>query len=351
MCSFLYVCGGYYNYEAGFNPPMPGEDSFKGPIVHPQKWPADLDYTGKRVVVIGSGATAVTLIPAMADKTSHITMLQRSPSYFYSRAPLDKFARFLNYFLPLTLSYAIVRVKNIFLSVLFYVLARTFPNFMKKLFIGGVSKCLHSRDPEMMRHFTPSYNPWDQRVCLVPDGDLFCAIRAGKASVVTDHIASFTPTGIALKSGATLDADIIVKATGLDLLALGGLKFVVDGRDITLRDTVGYRGVMLSGVPNMAFTMGYVNASWTLKADLVAVFVCRLLLRMRAARAVMCTPTLPDAAMPLAEWTDFSSGYFQRGISKFPRAGLAGPWRVFQNYVRDVFSLRWGTLSDGLVMK
>ena len=274
-CNFFYVCS-YYNYEQGYTPDFPGAERFAGRIVHPQKWTTDIDYANKRVVVIGSGATAVTLVPSMTDKAAHVTMLQRSPSYVVSRPAEDRMAQWMNRHLPSSLAYGITRWKNVFLGMLFFKLSKRQPERVKKMIIEGVKKSV-GPDCEVEKHFTPSYKPWDQRLCLVPNADLFKAIRKGKASVVTDRIESFTEKGIKLRSGQELEADVIVTATGLDLLALGGIEIVVDGTAIVMKQTMSYKGMMLAGVPNLAYVIGYTNASWTLKADLTGEYICRLL--------------------------------------------------------------------------
>jgi monooxygenase len=346
-CAFLYVCSGYYRYDEGFSPKFPGAERFTGPIIHPQHWPQDLDYDGKRVVVIGSGATAVTLVPTLAETAEHVTMLQRSPSYIVARPARDPLADRLRAKLPQKLAYAIVRWKNALQGTAVFQLSRRRPEFMKSLLRNAAIKQL----PEgyaVDTHFAPSYNPWDQRMCLVPDGDLFTAIREGRASVVTDQIDTFTETGIRLLSGEELDADIVVSATGLNMLAIGGMELEVDGRDVDLSETVSYKGMMLSGVPNFAWTIGYTNASWTLKADLVAEYVCRLLNYMDENGFAAVTPdaTSAPAANP---FIDLTSGYVQRSAAKLPKQGDRAPWRLHQNYVRDVLLLRRGPIDDDVV--
>ena len=345
-CAFLFMCSGYYRYDEGFTPNFAVMDRFAGRIVHPQHWPEDLDYTGKRIVVIGSGATAVTLVPAMAERAEHVTMLQRSPSYVVSLPAQDPIADFLRRVLPAKVAYPIVRWKNVLLATGFYKLSRRAPRLVKRLIRKGVQAHL-PRDYDIDPHFKPRYDPWDQRVCLVPDGDLFRALRSGRASVVTDHIDTFTEKGLRLASGAQLEADVIVTATGLNLLALGGLEFVVDGRQIELSETVGYKGMMLSGIPNMAYALGYTNASWTLMCDLVAKHVCRLLNHMDRCGYAQCMPGVPDPSMPRAPFVDLASGYVQRSIHEFPTQGGRTPWRLHQNYARDILMLRHGALEDG----
>ncbi len=342
--NFLWMCTGYYRYDAGYTPEFPGRAQFRGRVVHPQLWPEDLDYSGQRVVVIGSGATAVTLVPAMSARAAHVTMLQRSPSYVLSRPATDAVAGKLRRFLPEGLAYALSRWKNVGLSTLMYQMARRRPEGMKKFLLGQVRRALgpdHAVDP----HFTPSYEPWDQRLCLVPDNDLFKAIRSGKAEVVTDTIETFTETGIRLASGRELPADLVVTATGLELLFLGGSDLVVDGVKVELAERIAFKGFMLSEVPNCVFTVGYTNASWTLRADLVAEHVCRLLQHMDRRGAQQVTPRrLPDAEVtPLL---DLSSGYVQRALDRFPKQGTQSPWRVRQNYFADYRSLRLGRVDD-----
>jgi monooxygenase len=344
-CNFLYLCSGYYRYEAGYTPDFPGAEQFAGRIIHPQHWPADLDYAGKRVVVIGSGATAVTLVPAMTDQAAHVTMLQRTPTYIITLPAEDAIANFLRRILPARAAYAITRWKNVCLAMLVYVLSRRAPNLVKKMIRAGLRAQLGPAF-DIDRHFKPPYNPWDQRLCLVPDADLFKAIRAGKASVVTDHIERFSAQGIRLKSGQELAADIIVTATGLNLLALGGLQFTVDGQAVELPKTMGYKGMMLSGVPNMAFAVGYTNASWTLKCDLTCEYVCRLLNYMDRHGYRQCTPRVTDPGITPQPFIDFSSGYVLRAIDQFPKQGSRAPWRLYQNYLLDVLTLRLGSLRD-----
>jgi monooxygenase len=346
-CSFLCVCTGYYRYDEGFSPKFPGVEHFQGPVIHPQHWPEDLDYRGKRVVVIGSGATAVTLVPTLAETAAHVTMLQRSPSYVASRPASDAIADRLRAWLPQKLAYAIVRWKNALQALAIFNLSRKRPELMKSMLRKAAVKQL----PEgyaVDTHFAPSYNPWDQRMCLVPDGDLFTAIRDGRASVVTDHIETFTESGIRLQSGAELQADIIVSATGLNLLAIGGMQLEVDGRAVDLSKTVSYKGMMLSGVPNFAWTIGYTNASWTLKADLVAEYVCRLLKHMDANDYAAVTPDAvgATAANP---FLDLASGYVKRSVEHLPKQGDRTPWRLHQNYVKDVHLLRRGPIDDDVV--
>ncbi len=345
-CGFLMMCTGYYRYEAGYTPEFAGAESFKGRIVHPQHWPEDIDYAGKRVVVIGSGATAVTLVPSMAHTAEHVTMLQRSPSYVLALPAEDMIANFLRRVLPAKAAYGIVRWKNVLLTMLSFQLSRRRPSAMKALLRRGLQKQLPA-DYDIDTHFKPTYNPWDQRMCLVPDGDLFKALGDGSASVVTDQIERFTEQGIKLTSGAELEADVIVTATGLDLLVLGGLQIAVDGREVSIPDTLSYKGMMLSGVPNMALAIGYTNASWTLKCDLTCEYVCRLLRHMDEHGYQQCMPYNRDSSIRELPFIDFSSGYIQRAIAHFPKQGSKAPWRLYQNYALDILSLRFGSIEDG----
>ncbi len=345
-CNFLFLCSGYYRYDEGYTPEFRGSERFEGDIVHPQHWQEDLDYAGKRVVVIGSGATAVTLVPSMAESAAHVTMLQRSPTYIVSLPAEDPIAKQLRRFLPSKISAPILRWKNVLLTMASFQLSRRRPQAMKALLRKGLERQLPA-GYDIDRHFSPSYNPWDQRLCLVPNGDLFEAISAGRASVVTDRIETFTEKGIRLVSGAELEADVIVTATGLNLLALGGLQLSLDGQEISLADTMSYKGMMLSGIPNMAFAVGYTNASWTLKADLVCEYICRLINHMDAGGFDRCTPVNRDPTVLERPFIDFSSGYVLRSIENFPKQGSKAPWRLHQNYPMDVFNLRFGSVEDG----
>ncbi|WP_027500953.1 flavin-containing monooxygenase [Rhodococcus sp. UNC363MFTsu5.1] len=344
-CDFLYVCSGYYRYDQGFTPKFEGTDRFQGRIVHPQHWPEDLDYTGKKVVVIGSGATAVTLVPSMSDRAEHVTMLQRSPTYIAALPAKDPTTNGLRRLLGDRLSYPIARWKNVAFSTITYQLSQRQPRLVKWYLRRAQQRALPA-GYDIDTHFTPSYNPWDQRMCLVPDGDLFRAIRHGRASVVTDRIATFTERGLELESGQELAADVIVTATGLNLLAFGGIEFTVDGREVSLPDTLAYKGMMLSDVPNFAFTVGYTNASWTLKADLVADYVCRLLAHMDRQGHTVCVPTNDDPAPTTRPLLDFAAGYVQRSIDEFPRTGTKAPWQLGMSYAHDVVTLRHGRLED-----
>jgi cation diffusion facilitator CzcD-associated flavoprotein CzcO len=345
-CNFLYMCSGYYRYDAGYTPDFPGREHFRGPIVHPQHWPRDLDYRGKRVVVIGSGATAMTLVPSMAADAAHVTMLQRSPTYVISRPAEDRFANRLRGLLGERAAYWLVRWRNVLLQQYVFWRARTRPAGVRDWLLRQVRARL-GPDYDVATHFTPRYNPWEQRLCLVPDDDLFRAINSGKASVVTDHIECFTAAGIRLQSGRELEADIIVTATGLELLFLAGLQTTVDGRRIDYSQTLGYKGVMFSGVPNLAAAFGYTNASWTLKADLGSEYVCRLLNHLRDTGTAIATPLPSDPQMATEDWIDFSSGYFRRALHTFPKQGTRVPWKLFQNYARDIRLFRYGPIDDG----
>ena len=344
-CNFLLMCSGYYKYEAGYTPDFPGIETFTGRVAHPQKWTNDIDYAGKRVVVIGSGATAVTLVPEMAKTAAHVTMLQRSPTYVVARPSEDPIANKMREKLPAKLAYRLTRLKNVSLGMYFYKLSRRKPARVKSLIIGGVQQAL-GPDYDVAKHFTPRYNPWDQRLCLVPDGDLFASIRNGTSSVVTDEIETFTPTGIKLRSGATLDADLVVTATGLDLQTLGGLCVIVDGCKIDPARTLNYRGMMYSDVPNFASIFGYTNASWTLKADLASEYFCRLINYMGAKGYRQCTPRR-DPSITEEPLFSFSSGYIQRAVEHFPKQGSRAPWRLYQNYLLDLVSFRYSGMEDG----
>ena len=350
-CSFLFMCSGYYSYKKGHTPEFAGRERFKGRVVHPQEWPTDLDYAGKRVVVIGSGATAVTIVPSMADKAAHVTMLQRSPTYMVSRPDHDVLANRLRKVLPPKMAYNLTRFKNTWRQQLVYNKTRTDPNKVKQLLLGGIQLELGT-EYDIAKHFTPNYNPWDQRLCLVPNGDFFKSMREGKASVVTDHITSFTETGIQLASGEHLDADIIITATGLELVTLGEMDFFVDGNQVDFAKTWTYKGFAYSDIPNLASTFGYINASWTLRSDLTAEYVCRLLNQMRKKGVAQCTPRLreQDRSMKERPWIDgFSSGYMQRMMHRMPRQGDHEPWINPQNYRRDKKMFKHSPIDDGVM--
>jgi monooxygenase len=342
---FVMMCSGYYRYDEGYSPRFPGSERFAGQIVHPQKWTEEIDYAGKRVVVIGSGATAVTLVPAMAKTAAHVTMLQRSPSYVIALPAEDPIAHKLKRVLPLRVAYHLVRWKNVLLMLLSFQLSRRRPETAKAILRRGLERHL-PEGYDIDKHFTPAYNPWEQRLCLAPDADIFEAIADGSASIVTDHVETFTETGITLASGEELQADLVVTATGLNMLPLGGMQLSVDGREIDISQTLGYKGMMLSGVPNLAMTFGYTNASWTLKSDLTCAYVCRLLNHMDVNRFDFCVAENHDPALGIEPMIDFSSGYIQRAISKFPKQGSRAPWRLYQNYALDIMSLRRAPLED-----
>jgi cation diffusion facilitator CzcD-associated flavoprotein CzcO len=342
------MCSGYYDYAGGYTPEFEGVDEFQGRVVHPQHWPEDLDHAGQRVVVIGSGATAVTLVPEMARTAAHVTMLQRSPTYVVSRPAVDPMADKLRRRLPSRLAYDLIRARNVLFGMYFFNTARKKPAATKKAIIDLVRAQL-GPEYDVDTHFTPRYNPWDQRLCLVPDADLFEAIKAGSASVVTDHIERFTPTGLTLRSGRTLEADIIVTATGLKMQLMSGMQVTVDGATVDLSKTFSYKGMMYSDVPNLASSFGYTNASWTLKADLTSEYVCRLLNHMERRGLGQCTPRNRDDSLEAAPWLDFSSGYVQRGIAAFPKQGVKAPWKLHQNYAIDLMNLRFGKVEDGVM--
>jgi monooxygenase len=346
-CSFLFGCTGYYRYDEGYLPRFEGRERFGGPIIHPQHWPEELDYAGKRVVVIGSGATAVTLVPAMAESAAHVTMLQRSPSYVVTLPAEDPIARLLQRLLPAKAAYALVRWKNVLLMMASFRLSRWKPEFMRKVIRKGVMKRL-PEGYDVDTHFNPRYNPWQQRMCLVPDSDMFEAIANGQASVVTDGVETFTETGVKLTSGAELEADVIVTATGLNMLLFGGIEVSLDGEQVDFGDTVAYKGMMICGVPNLALTLGYTNASWTLKCDLVAQYVCRLLNHMDEHGHAVCTPVAPGPSVATEPFIDFNSGYVLRSIDALPRQGAVSPWRLHQNYFRDVRLLKRGPVDDSM---
>lgn len=345
-CNFLFMCSGYYNYAEGYTPEFPGAERFKGRVVHPQKWTEDIDYAGKRVVVIGSGATAVTIVPEMAKTAAHVTMLQRSPTYVVARPEQDVIANWLRRYLPAKVAYGITRWKNVMLGMIFFQLCKRTPERIKKLILDGVREEL-GPDYDVGTHFTPRYNPWDQRLCLVPNGDLFKSLKQGSASVVTDHIETFTENGLKLRSGKELEADLVVTATGLNLQVLGGMQLTVDGRTVDPAKTMSYKGMMYSDVPNLASAFGYTNASWTLKCDLTCEYVCRLLNYMDKHGHRQCTPRHNDPSVTELPWIDFTSGYIQRGIAQFPKQGSRKPWKLYQNYALDLMSLKFDTVDDG----
>jgi monooxygenase len=346
-CNFLFMCSGYYDYAKGYTPEFAGVEDFAGRIAHPQFWPDDLDYAGKRVVVIGSGATAVTLVPEMAKTAAHVTMLQRSPSYVVSRPAEDPIANWLRAKLPGKVAYGATRWKNVLMGMFFYRMTRKQPAKVKEKLLGMVREHL-GPDYDVATHFTPRYNPWDQRLCLVPDADLFASIKAGDASVETDTIERFVPEGIRLSSGKTLPADVIVTATGLEMQLLSGVAYSVDGVAKDMSKALLYKGMMYSDVPNMASSFGYTNASWTLKADLTCMYVCRLLNTMTKRGLRQATPRTGPEHIDEEPFLNFSSGYVQRAIDKLPRQGSKTPWRLHQNYARDIMTLKFGSVDDSM---
>jgi monooxygenase len=343
-CCFLFMCTGYYNYAAGFTPEFAGTADFKGRIVHPQLWTSDIDYAGKRVVVIGSGATAVTLVPELAKQAAHVIMLQRSPSYVVSRPSEDGIANWLRRVLPAKTAYGITRWKNVLLQQFFFRVMRKKPEKSKERLVGMVRDQL-GPEFDIATHFTPKYNPWDQRLCLVPDADLFDSIREGRSEVVTDSIDHFTATGIKLTSGRELDADLVVTATGLQIQLMSGVPFAVDGKAVTWAEHTMYKGMMFSDVPNLAISFGYTNASWTLKSDLTAGYVTRLLNAMRKRGLRQVTPRVDGPVEPMP-FLDFTSGYVQRALGHLPRQGTRKPWRLYQNYTRDIMALKFGGIDQ-----
>ena len=345
-CNFIFMCSGYYSYEKGYTPDFDGINEFNGKIMHPQKWDTSIDYSNKEVIVIGSGATAVTLVPEMAKDAKHVTMLQRSPTYVVSAPQQDPLAIFLQKYLPSKLSYFIVRWKNILRQQWYFRLCKKNPKRVKDFIINQVRKSL-GHDYDVDKHFTPNYNPWDQRMCLVPNGDLFKSIRKKQTSVVTDTIDKFTATGIKLESGKTLAADLIVTATGLNLEICSNINLKVDGKDINLPDTVTYKGMMFSGVPNLVSTFGYTNASWTLGADLTSEYVCRLLNYMKKSSIKKCCPEANSKIENNDDWLNLTSGYIKRSKDIFPKQGNRSPWTNNQNFLKDIFQIRYGKINDG----
>lgn len=345
--NFVISCTGYYNYEAGYRPEFPGEKKFKGTIIHPQHWPENLDYSGKKVVVIGSGATAVTLVPAMTDKAAHVTMLQRSPTYVASIPQNDIISQGLRRFLPEMAVYRLGRTRNLGLQMGVYNLAMTRPKVVRRILLGQV-RAQVGKDFDM-KHFTPQYNPWEERLCAVPNGDLFKVLRKGKASVVTDHIDTFTENGIKLKSGQELEADIIITATGLDLQLMGGMSLSVDGKAFDTPKAMNYKGIMFEDLPNFGMIFGYTNASWTLKSDISSEFICRLLKRMDKTGARQVMPHNNDPTITQEPFVAMRSGYIQRAAGKLPRQGSKAPWRIYMNYALDLAMLRFKGLDDGVL--
>lgn len=343
-CSFLYLCTGYYRYEEGYTPEWPGFNEYKGTVVHPQHWPDDLDYAGKRVLVIGSGATAVTLVPAMAETAGHVTMLQRSPTYIITMPSEDGIANAFRKILPDRSAYTLARWKNILRQAFFYTLSKKRPAIMKRLIEKGIKAELGE---DHLDHFRPNYNPWDQRLCIVPDSDLFSSIRDRKASIVTGEIETFTATGVRLKNGDAIDADIIVTATGLILKIMDGIELTVDGEPVVLSEKIAYKGMMYNDVPNLAQAFGYTNASWTLKCDLTSEYVCRLVNYMDSSGLSYCVARLKDDSVTREPALDFNSGYVLRALDEIPSQGSRHPWRLHQNYFKDLSMLRYGRLDDG----
>ena len=347
-CNFLFGCSGYYDYEKGYTPNFEGREDFAGQIVHPQKWTDDIDYAGKKVVVIGSGATAVTLVPSMAKTAEHVTMLQRTPTYVVSRPAEDKIANALRDRLPSKIAYELTRWKNVSMGQLFFKACQSAPGPMKKLLLKGVKKQLGD-DYDVDTHFNPPYGPWDQRLCLVPDDDLFKVLRKGQASVVTGHIDRFVPEGVRLKDGSVVPADLIVTATGLRIQVLGGIEVSIDGEPLDVANRVAYKAMMFSDVPNAAMCFGYTNASWTLKADLTSVYVCRLLKHMDKHGYRTCTPRLEDDSIERQPFLDLQAGYIDRASKLLPKAGSKAPWKLKQNYFFDLLTLRGGKVDDGVM--
>jgi cation diffusion facilitator CzcD-associated flavoprotein CzcO len=345
-CNFLYMCSGYYSYASGYTPDWAGLEQYQGRLIHPQQWPEELDYSGKRIVVIGSGATAVTLLPELARQANQVTMLQRSPTYIVARPSRDAISTWLRRYLPEHSAHSLTRWKNILLGMYFYNLARKKPAMVKHMILKAARQQL-GQDYDVATHLTPRYNPWDQRLCLIPDADLFQALRSGKANIVTGEIASFTPDGIRLASGQHLQADIIVTATGLQLQVMGGMQMIVDGQHIAPAATLTYKGMMYSDVPNLAVAMGYTNASWTLKCELSAKYVCRLLNHMDAKGYQWFVPRRHDPALRAEPALALTSGYVQRAEALLPKQGSKKPWKLYQNYVLDTFSLKYGAVDDG----
>jgi len=345
FCNFLFMCCGYYSYEKGYTPEFEGIDDYKGQIIHPQEWPEDLDYTGKKIVVIGSGATAVTLVPALAEKAGGVTMLQRSPTYVVTGPSEDKIATGLRKILPSKTAYSLSRWKNVLWGSFFYNLARKRPKFVAGLIKKGVQKEM-GPDYDVEQHFTPSYNPWDQRLCMVPDSDLFESLKKGTSEMVTDHIDRFTESGILLKSGKILEADIVVTATGLQLAFMGNMELNVDGKQVEPSKLFMYRGMMFSDIPNIALAFGYTNASWTLKCDLVCKYVCRLLNFMKDKNLKYVTPRMTMKDMGEEPMVDFNSGYFLRMMDDLPKQGSKRPWKLHQNYMLDILNFKYSSLKD-----
>ncbi len=355
-CKFLFMCTGYYRYDEGYTPEWAGRECFRGEIAHPQSWGArrhsadrdELNFDGKRVVVIGSGATAVTMIPALAERAKHVTMLQRSPTYVVSGPSRDELALRLHKLLPFAVAAPLARWRMILRGIYYFQIARRRPQEARANMLRGIREAL-GPDFDVERHFGPRYNPWDQRVCLAPDADFFKAIKAGSVSIVTDEIDRFVETGILLKSGERLTADIIITATGLRMKIMHGVDIVVDGASVKLGDTLSYKGMMYSNIPNLASSFGYTNASWTLKAELICEYVCRLLNYMERRGYAQCTPRRDMSAAETEAYIDFSSGYVQRALDELPKQGRRRPWKLYQNYLKDLLVMRFGRLNDGVI--
>ena len=345
-CNFLLSCTGYYNYEKGYSPEFKGKEDFKGHFIHPQHWDESLEYKDKNIVVIGSGATAVTLVPELAKQAASVTMLQRSPTYVANVPKEDKLLPFLRKFLPNKWVYRFARTRNVALTMAIYNYCRSFPNHARKALTKLAKKELG--DGYDMKHFTPNYAPWDERLCAVPDGDLFTVLKEGKAQVVTDTIKHFNHDGIVLNSGETLQADIIVSATGLDLQLMGGIDINVDGVSFDMSKAKVYRGVLIENLPNLGMIFGYTNASWTLKSDLTSEYICRILNHMEKTQTQLCMP-VDDENMEDIPFIDMNSGYIQRALNKVPKQGQKSPWRLYQNYIRDMAMLRLGSVDDGVL--
>tara|TARA_B100001146_G_scaffold193315_1_gene179835 strand:- start:4613 stop:6076 length:1464 start_codon:yes stop_codon:yes gene_type:complete len=345
-CNFLSMCSGYYDYNKGYEPKFKGSENFSGDMMHPQKWRDDIVYKDKKVVIIGSGATAVTLVPAMAKDAKHVTMLQRSPTYVVQAPEQDLLAIFIRKYFTASLSHFLVRWRNILRGQFYFRLCKKYPQRIKKIILEGVKNAL-GENYDIKKHFTPRYNPWDQRMCLVPNGDLFESINSQKASVVTEHINSFVKNGILLESGEILEADLIVTATGLNIQMLAGINIEVDKVKVDFSKTVTYKGMMFSGVPNLVNSFGYINASWTLRSDLTCEFLCRLINHMDAQDYRQCRPLTNDEVEEENDMLDFSSGYLTRAINILPKQGTKSPWRNYQNYLLDIFDTRFGSFKDG----
>lgn len=346
-CNFLQTCTGYYNYEKGYTPDFAGRDDFKGTVIHPQHWPEDFDASGKKIVIIGSGATAVTLMPALADKAEKVTMLQRSPSYVASIPENDVVSSKMRKYLPEMLVYRLGRTRNIALQIGVFRFAKAQPKVLRRVLLGLVKRQVG--DKVDMKHFSPYYNPWDQRLCAVPNGDFFKILRKGRGEVVTDHIERFTENGILLKSGDTLDADVIITATGLNVSMLGGMNLTVNRKKVKLSNGMAYKGTMFEGVPNAAMVFGYTNSSWTLKADITSEYVCRLLNHMDKLGASKCVPVNKDETIEDEDFVDMSSGYLQRALDLMPRQGSKAPWKIYMNYALDLPMLRFWKVDDGVM--